>query len=135
MTIAVVPDGNRVAVAVAVCSPPTHSHPVRGIVVHLSGGIMAANGYSRPGTEFWADAISAVKGAYPDFQVMGEARDRCTHTTLHIRCHGLHPHYTPHTLSWTAPTLHIRCRGFQQWCAASDCFIVHVRRVRFVALC
>ncbi len=34
---------------------------------------MAANGFSAPSSEFWSDAISTVKSAFPAFQMMGEA--------------------------------------------------------------
>ena len=36
------------------------------------GDVMAANGYGRPATEFWADALAAVRAAFPAFRTMAE---------------------------------------------------------------
>ncbi len=43
------------------------------VIAYKWGSIMAANGFSRPSTEFWADAIGQAKAKFPGFEVMAES--------------------------------------------------------------
>ncbi|GKT34602.1 alpha-amylase, putative [Aduncisulcus paluster] len=42
------------------------------VIADIWGDTMSANGYSRPSSEFWDTAISAVKSVYPNIEFMAE---------------------------------------------------------------